>query len=149
MTEREFIESIDCCFPYSDGEAAPRLIEVACAMSANAAFMVVYELACPPRHERVTRDVLQALLAQVEARLNHPLKAVVLPIARTRIDGNEITVGDAVVAMRKIAAYVDQYNALAIACMSCDDRDGEAERVYEEVVRSWKASSGRLRETNA
>ncbi|MEO8754096.1 MAG: cation transporter dimerization domain-containing protein [Casimicrobiaceae bacterium] len=44
-TEDQFIAAIDCCFPYADDLLAGSLIDEACALSANAAFMVAHEMA--------------------------------------------------------------------------------------------------------
>jgi hypothetical protein len=47
-TEDEFIAAIDCRFPYDDVALAQSLIDEACSISGNAAFMVAHELARPP-----------------------------------------------------------------------------------------------------
>ncbi len=49
MNESEFITHIDCHFPYQDRQEASRLIDLACQLSPDAAFMVAHELARPPQ----------------------------------------------------------------------------------------------------
>lgn len=138
MEEREFIESIDCRFPYSDRESALRLIKAACSISSNAAFAVAQELARPPRSIAVGRDVLHGLLGELEMQFEHPLKSVIFPIARRMIDGEEISVPESLAAMRQVEPFAHQVNALAIPYHACDDLEGEADRAWEEIVVSWK-----------
>ncbi len=41
MTEKEFIDSIDCKFPYQDELEWQKTIELGCLISSNAAFAVL------------------------------------------------------------------------------------------------------------
>jgi len=47
-SEREFILAIDCRFPFHDRDAALRAIDEGCAISSNAACVVIDEIVRPP-----------------------------------------------------------------------------------------------------
>jgi hypothetical protein len=142
MNEQEFINEIDCRFPYTDTDRAIGLIKSACAISANAAFMVVHELVRIPRSVVVPQAQRELLLNRVEAALDHPLKQLVIDIARRRINNLPVSESDASDAMRQIGQFPDQYNALAIAYFSCesstDDELGAVDSAYKEVEGEWR-----------
>lgn len=138
MTEAEFSSLIECRFPYRSREESIRLIELACSISTNAAFMVADELARPPRSLRVSKRRREALLGELDSRFEHALKQSVFPIVRRRIAGAELTIPEAVAAIRRIGSHPGQYAALVIAYMSADDVTGEVDEAYQEVLASWR-----------
>ena len=143
LTKEEvaFIERIDCCFPYAETDKAQRLIAEACSLSPNAVFTVLYELACAPATALATQQPRRALLSCVEAQFTHPLLPLLADIARRMIDRDALPVSDAIAAMRAVAAYRNEYAALNIPYMSCDDVNGEADAVYNQVVQAWQLES--------
>jgi hypothetical protein len=140
MTEAEFIGHIDCAFPYDDPPRARALIERAPAVSANAAFMVMHELARIPASVTVSPESRRDLLNHLRAHLNHPLAVLVSRLAEEMIAGRPVPVAEANTAMQAIAKHPGQYAALAIACFSCDDPEGIADVTYANVVRSWETA---------
>jgi hypothetical protein len=141
MTEREFVDSIECRFPYGDRDTARRLIAEACVISTNAAFAVAHELARPGRGVDAPVGARLELLAILQGSLVHPVSGAVLGLARRQIHDLDIPVEEAVAVMEQVSAFPGEYAALALAYMSCDDRDGVANRRYDEVVRQWQAAS--------
>lgn len=137
MREREFIESIDACFPYGDTRRAIALIDEACAISANAAFMVTHELARVPRSKRVSADTLRELLAYLDTRLKHPLKDTVFPVVRTMIRGGRIPDEEVLALMDNIRAYPDQYNALSIVYFAAENGGDVVDSAYESITQAW------------
>lgn len=145
-TESEFLEAIDCRFPYADREAAQALVEEACGISANAAFAVVDEIVRPPRSAEVAPEVQRDLLDALFARLEHPLVAVVRPLVELRLAGREATVSEGLAALRAIARHPGQYAALGIASLAADDRDGELDRADEAIRSAWASSAAERRD---
>lgn len=140
MNEVEFIEAIDCRFPYGDQAKAQELIELAARISPNASFMVLHEICRPPKGTKESSLVLLELATSWEGSIEHPLVSVVLPIAKSMIQDKLISVGVAIAAMREIAFYKGQYNALAIPYLACDDEDGEADALHREVTHAWQSA---------
>jgi hypothetical protein len=138
MTEAEFIAHIDCKFPYHDLVRAVSLIEIGCSISSNAGFAILHELIYLPSSQRLEMELRIRLLTLLRTHLLHPLVQPVSILAEQCIAGNEVTVANAIAVMRIIGPFTGQYSALAIAYMSCNDLEGEAEAVYDEIVRTWK-----------
>ncbi|MES2842954.1 MAG: hypothetical protein V4794_21985 [Pseudomonadota bacterium] len=140
MNEVEFIEAIDCRFPYGDQARARELIELGARISPNASFMVLHEICRPPEGAKEDSLVLLELASSWEGIFEHPLVFVVLPIARSMIQDKLIPVGVAMAAMREVAFYKDQYNALAIPYLACDDKKGEADALHREITHAWQSA---------
>ena len=139
MTEAEFIQSIDCCFPYGDKSLWTKLIEVGANISPNSAFMILHEICRPPKSSKVEEARLFEILEAWVYSFSHPLVDVVFPIAKSVIRGNRISVEDSVKAMRVAGQYEHQYTALSILYFACDDDSGKADECFEEIIRGWRA----------
>lgn len=137
MNEAAFLDRIDGRFPYADLEAGLRLADEACAISANAGFALVDELARPPLGAMAPAVERLAVLDRVAARLEHPLAPAVLGLARRWIQGEEPSVDEAVALMRSIEAFPGQHAALSLAFLCCDDPTDEAAREYQRIQRAW------------
>lgn len=148
VNEREFCDSIDCCFPYTHGERAAHLIHVACALSPTAVLTVVHELARAPKSANAPADVRHRLLDLVERNFTHPALSIVLPIARTMIDGDDVPVDIAIAAMNQLDRDAQSGVALNIACFSCNDVDGVADATYEQIAASWKRLANQAMQTD-
>lgn len=141
MTEIEFIQSIDCQFPY-DTEAKWRpLIERGASISPNAAFMILHELCRLPSGVTLAPSTIEVMLDCWTRHFEHPLVAIVLPAAKAMIRGETITVERALSIMQAVAAHRDQYNALSIPYLACDDTNGRADALYQEIINAWKGSA--------
>jgi hypothetical protein len=141
MTEEQFIASVDCCFPYGDLAAGRALIDQACGISPNAAFMIAHELARPPRSAAAPKGARGELLAYLASRLVHPLAPLVIAFAERLLDGSYVPVAEAARVMLEIKSFPGQYCALGLAYMACDDVDGEADGLYEDILREWQTVS--------
>lgn len=137
MSEAEFIQLIDCRLPYGDSARVRELIELGASISTNASFMVLHEICRPPQGAEAGQAERLNMLAAWAASIEHPLAAVVLPIARSMIQRKAVSVDTAMAAMHDIAPSPGQYNALAIACMACDDLDGQADALYQKIIHAW------------
>lgn len=139
MTEGEFIDAIACRFPYEDDGAAVAVIAAACTLGPNAAFAVANELARPPQSLSPSVGIRINLLAELRRNLRHPLADPVLAIAERMIRGEQVSVAEAVDMMMLIAGHPGSYKALSLVYFSCDDHEGDADRLYNEIVKRWQA----------
>lgn len=141
-SEADFIGSIDCRFPYSDTASALSLIEEGCEISGNAAFMVVHELTRLPVSASVDDATRLLLLDELEARLTHPLKGVVLDVARRMVRGESLPFEECCAVLNQIAAHPGEYNALGLVYFSCEESGMVAiDAVYNRILDGWLRSS--------
>ena len=138
-TEQEFLEAIDCRFPFADGELATQLIQEGCRLSPNAGFTLVDEIVRPPRGVMASAELRRGLLDSVFAQLLHPLVPVIKPLAERLVAGRDATVEEALAIMRKVAEHPGQYAALSVACCSADDVAGVLDREDGIIRRAWAA----------
>ena len=140
-TEAEFIEAIDCRFPYDDEQLASALIDEACAISANAAYMVVHELARRPVGNEATDARCLQLLDLVDARFVHPAKERVLGVARRMVRRERVRFDECAAILRDVGRHRDQFNALAIVCIAGEEGQMEAiQRLHDDIVADWMRS---------
>lgn len=140
-SEADFISAIDCCFPYEDTARATELIEEACSISADAAFMVVHELARRPCSSKVVDSVCLALLEQLDHRFSHPLKDMVLNVARRMVRRQSLPFEEFTKCMHQVACHRGQYNALAVIYFACNDDYclAAADELHEAILARWRA----------
>lgn len=140
-SEEEFLGAIDGAFPYGDRARAHALIEEACSISSNAAFMVAHELARLPKDVVVEDQWRLGLLERLRERLEHPLKAPILDVAARMVRGDALAFGECRALMGRIADFPGEFNALAVVCCACEDDDAEAaDGIYDDVVAGWRRS---------
>lgn len=146
MSESEFIEKIDCRFPYRRPMEWRRVSARAARISSNAAFMVVNETCRPPRSVELAPNLANTILRHLRRRFRHPLFRVMEPAIRAHISGRDLRPSTAASLMRKVAAYPNQYNALALCYFSADDSAGSLDLIYNQVVSHWRESKSLLAE---
>lgn len=138
-SEEEFVGAIDCAFPYGNRASALALIEEACSISSNAAFMVVHELARRPGSSRASDSTCLALLDRVDARFSHPVKDLVLEVARRMVRREPVPFEECRAIMQEIAVHPGQFNALAVVYFSCEAAGMEAvDAIYENILAEWE-----------
>jgi hypothetical protein len=137
MSEVEFVERIDCQFPYFSPLRWRRLCAQAPAISPNAAFMVIHEVCRPPRSIKLPSRSAASMLEHLYRRFRHPLRHVVEPAIRAHLSGRQLSESQAASLMRKVGAFPHQYNALAVCYLSATDRTGKLEHIRHRVVASW------------
>lgn len=133
MTEKEFLELIDCNFPYGDRQRCVELIDRSLSISPNAVFAVVEEICRIPGSERqnVSETFLLELLNGIDNKFEHPIKGLVFEVARVLIKRGKISVDDAVLKMEEIVKYQDAFSARSIVYFSCDDTEGKLEKYFK------------------
>ena len=130
MTEKEFLDSIDCKFPYQNILAGKKFIVLGVEISPNAAFAVLHEICRPPLGLGIEQDRLINFLDIWSTCFDHPLVSTLLPLANAIIRRETIPHKAALKAMRAVANHQNQYCALAVVYFSCDDVDNELETLY-------------------
>lgn len=137
--EIQFLDKIDCNFPYQDREESLRLIELASTLSTNALFSIVEELCriSEPERPDVSTETLLDLLTLTANRINHPLKGLIVETADKMIRREELTVDDVILKMQKVQMYPGQSAALSILYFSCDDKDEKLEPIWDNIISEW------------
>lgn len=137
--EIQFLDKIDCNFPYQDRQESLRLIEQASTLSTNALFSIIEELCRIPESERenVSTGVLLDLLTLTANKINHPLKGLILETADKMIRRQELTVDDVILKMQTVQKYPRQFAALSIMYFSCDDKDEKLEPIWDNINNEW------------
>lgn len=138
-TEQEFLEAIDCRFPFADRDLATRLIQEGCRLSSNAGFALIDEIVRPARGVAAPVDLRLDLLSRVFAQLQHPLVPIIKSLAERLVAGSEATVEEALELMRKVAEHHGQYAALCIAYFAADDTTGVLDREDDIIRGAWAA----------
>lgn len=138
MNEQEFIESIDFNFPYQDEVKAIELIDQARGISLNASYMVLHEIVRAPNE--VSSIVGKKLYDQWLNGFNHGSFPIVREAAESLLSGRELTVSRAIELMQQMESEKGQYCALGIIYFSCDDQDGKADDLYNQIIEQWQSA---------
>jgi hypothetical protein len=141
MNESEFLNSIDCRFPYQDEPRWRALILQGKTISANASFGVLHEIARKPFGHGVSEREQLAMLGVWRAENDHPLVQLVVEAAQAIITGNLLPVDRVLELLDRVRAYPDQYCALGIISFACDDVHGIADEKRQAIVNFWESSS--------
>lgn len=136
MNEKEFIESIDACFPYENERKWRELIDEGIQISDNSSFMVLHEICCAP--VEVSKDTRYKMLSVWKNKYTHPVRDLALESGTAIIEERDISIEKALSSLKQISKFNGLYNAFAIVCFSCDDVEDKADDLFEEIVRSWK-----------
>ncbi len=142
ISEVEFIGWIDANFPYGRANVWPAVIKLGVSISSNAAFAVLDEICRPPHSYKPSLELRLSMLAYWDQHFDHPLKSLVLPAARALVHDVCIPVDDAIAAMKEIAVWPGEYCALSIPYFACDDVEGHADKVHEDIRKSWQKRAG-------
>jgi hypothetical protein len=138
MTEAQFISSIDCRFPWGNQRKMRLLASQALKISPNAVFMVYWEIGHPGHSARMSSSERFDMVGYLEERFVHPLGGLASWLVRQRIAGVKISVSRAKAAIRKVAKFPGCYNALNLACSSCDyDETETIDRLGDAVRKEW------------
>jgi hypothetical protein len=138
MTESDFISNIDCDFPYASSLKWRKILKSSVSFSANATFMVLHELCRPPKSAASSSFQRTVIRQHLYKYFRHPLKSKLEKIISSQINGETVSVAVAAKAMRCVAAYPNQYNALAICYFSCNDKSNYIEKLYEGIIEKWQ-----------
>jgi hypothetical protein len=139
MQEEEFINHIDCCFPYESEKDWRSLIDIGKSISSNASFMVLHEICRPPVNVQVDGISRLKMLEAWEHANQTTLDKIVAKIARAIIVGHQVSFQEILDSMQKIASFKNEYNALAIVYFSKNDVEELIEKEYERIIKIWES----------
>ena len=137
MTEKEFINQIDCNFPYSDKEQWKSIILESINISSNASFMILHEVCRVPRSESVSTSTKKELISYLLDHFSHPILPILNPVIENYLNQIDTPVDETLKIMKEIALFPDQYIALSLPYMSCDDTDDLADDLYNQITKQW------------
>lgn len=139
IKELEFIDKIDCNFPYHDHQACLNLIDEGLSISPNSVYAIVEEICRIPDEERENTPFLFLLdvLKTIDKKFQHPLKELVFKIAIRMIKQEETSVEEAALNIEQVRPYVRQYAALNILYYSCFDDEGKLNKIWDSIIREW------------
>jgi hypothetical protein len=137
--EQEFINEIDCRFPYDDDEAWKSLVNRGVAISPNAAFMVLHEICRPPVSGRPSPARLKQMFNYWRQRFHHPAVEIAEVAATALIDGQELQIDDAIDQIQAIERFPDASIALDIFLFVTDDIEGRVQDAVDSVRRKWQS----------
>lgn len=141
--EVDFIQRVDCKFPYHNFSKAAALIEEAKTVSDNSLFKVVEELVRIPesKNSLVSTDILIQLLDQSFQNYTHPLIEIIYPICLKMIMEEKISSLESISAMLKVKEYLGQYAALSIIYHAAASTTPQLEGLHEEIIQDWKTKA--------
>ncbi len=139
IIEKNFLSKIDCKFPYTNKNLRNELINQAFEISSNSVFAIIEELARVPKSqkEKISNNELLTILENINVRLKHPLKKIVIDNAVKMIYNTELPVREALDLMNEIEKFTGQWSALNIIYFSCDDINGIVDKRYDEIKEKW------------
>ena len=133
MTEVEYIESIDACFPYRDENVWKATIDQGISTSDNAAYMALHEICGAP--PEIPQSDLQQMFEYWDSRYSHPTKPIVMNAAKVVLQNTYLPEAEVLRCLDEIAMYPSLYNAIGIlwhAAPRGGDWPGRATEVVEQ-----------------
>ncbi len=137
MDEIQFVNLIDCNFPYNDRKTAVGLIDQANEISENAMFAVLDELCRCPHGTEVSRNTLLELVDIWADRIKHPLGSDFVFVAKLMIENNLWSVEDGLSLLDKVTPFKGLYAALSIVLESAEDIENALEVRAEKIRSDW------------
>ncbi|MDD3144649.1 MAG: hypothetical protein PHV23_00900 [Candidatus Gracilibacteria bacterium] len=127
MLEKDFLEKIDCKFPYNDINKGKEIIEESLLISDNAVFCIIDELTRIPKSKKKLVDSKNILnfLSYIDYRFKHKFKSIILLVSHKLLNKENISVSDILEYMDNLKKNKGLYGALNILYFSVDDINGE------------------------
>ena len=139
MLEKEFLDNIDCKFPYNDIKKAEKLVKTAVLISDNSVFWIIHELVRPPKSMtwKINKTDSIGLLNYIDNNFWHPLKTDILSISKRVIENDAFNEEEILLVMNQLKDYKWLHTALNILYFICDDFDWKIEEKYNEIILHW------------
>ena len=137
--EIEFLNKIDCNFPYLDRTQCVNIINEANSISSNSSFSVIEEICRMPQSKRtkISKEILFELLYLVERSFEHPLKTIIIETAKKMINNQLLDIDNVISVMNKIREFKGQYAALSILYFSCEDEEDKLKIFWNQIINEW------------
>ena len=142
MIEKDFLELIDCNFPYNDTEKWLRLIDLSLSISNNCIFNIIYELINIPYGLKrlALKKNITMYLDYIDKNFSHELKETILTLAKEVLKWKKVEISDVLERMDVVKKYNWENWALNILYMSWNDKDWKLEKKYNWIIKYWKNS---------
>jgi hypothetical protein len=137
LKELEFIDKIEDNFPFENYVESVKLIDEAIKISPNSVFAVVEEICKAADEEGLPEEALINLLKNIDKKLEHPLRKLILETAQNIILQEELSIDETIANMELVREHPQQYAALSIIYFSVDDEDGKLENVWNSITTEW------------
>jgi len=135
MNEQQFIEIIDCKFPYDDIEASLELIKKAKTISDNSMFCVLHEIVRPSRE--ISIELKKQLYSLWLNNFDHKLINPVKEAADAIIENDELPQERVLDLLTQFDNEINQYCAISILYFSCNDINGKVNTKYNKIIEYW------------
>lgn len=140
MKEKDFIDKIDCNFPYNNINKWIEIIDESLWISDNAVFYVIHELLRIPKSKRkiVNKNYILYFLWYINNKFSHGYKNTIMILSNKLLNSEKIQIFEIINYMELIKNFKWLYSALNILYFSVDDINWEIEKKYDEVINYWK-----------
>jgi phosphate uptake regulator len=137
MTETDFIERVECNFPYDNFDLASEIISQAGDVSQNAVYLVLHEiLRAPPTIKPQAKELfLQMWQTDYE---DDPIFRFIHRCIPAYMKQELVSVDIVVKLIEQMATHTGQIYALSLLYFACDDVTGEAKAAYHTVLSLWE-----------
>lgn len=133
---KNFIEKIDCKFPYNDQSESFQIIDEATKIGSEAVYAVVHEVVRVPKSQAITVELGELYLNRLYSGFKHPLKSLVFGIANSLISKRPVSESEVIAALNAIKSYPGNYSALNVAYFACWSQ--EVDDLYTKITTSWQ-----------
>lgn len=144
LKELEFIDKIDGAFPYENRKECLALIQEALDISPNAVFAVVEEICRIPDEDRAVVPFLSLidLLKEIDTKFNHPLKEMVLKVAKRMLKEEETPLEETLLNLEEVRKFPRQFACLNIVFYSCHDDEEKRGAAWDSIIKEWDGLYG-------
>lgn len=139
MLEKDFIDIIDCNFPYNDLEKSIELYKLASSISDNAVFILLEESVRIPKNLMLTVDKwkIKKFLIYVLENYKHKLLKDIIDVSLNVIDDIKNNESYILSLMNELKEFEWLYWALNILYFSINDISWLIDIKYNEVIEKW------------
>lgn len=140
MNEQDFLNSIDCNFPYDDIEMWKNIIDTAISISNNCIFGIIYEFFNIPKNLqwKVKKKNIIFLLDYINKNITHHAIKNIINLWTNILNWNNISNMEVLDSMEKLKDDKWLYWALSILYFFWNDNNWEIENKYNEIINYWE-----------
>ncbi len=140
MNEQDFLNSIDCNFPYDDIEKWKFIIDTAINISDNCIFWIIYELFNIPKslQWKIEKKKVIFLLDYINKNITHYSIQNIIYLWTKILNWSNISNIEILESMENLKNDKWLYWALSVLYLFWNDNNWEIENKYDEVINYWK-----------
>lgn len=138
MTEKDFLDKIDCNFPYNNINKWIELVKVALSIWDNCVFWIIHELVRPPKSVKINKKKSLKILEYIDNNFSHDLKKDFILLSIQIINNNTIDEWFILNLMNKVKKYNCLSIPLNVLYFSIVDSKWNIENKYNEIIDYWR-----------